>query len=160
MIKIDDIKKMNTQDRLKYMVLLVKSQLGAESDFISNLSNISAIIKECIGDTNWTGFYLYKEGELKLGPFQGKPACNKIAIGKGVCGTSFKENKTIIVPDVHAFEGHIPCDSNTNSEIVVPLIKDEKLLGVIDLDSEKINRFSELEKFYLEKVRDEIIKKY
>ncbi|MFA6941786.1 MAG: GAF domain-containing protein, partial [Clostridiaceae bacterium] len=118
-----------------------------------------AIINESIPEINWAGFYLFKEGELVLGPFQGKPACNRIAVGKGVCGTAFLNNETLLVPDVHLFSGHIACDSESNSEIVVPIITGDIKLGVLDIDSPVKNRFSDLEKLYLEKLVIEI-KKY
>ena len=159
MIKLDKIKEMNKEDKLKYMVILSRGQLSSEKDMTANLSNISAIINECIPDINWAGFYLFKEGELVLGPFQGKPACNRIAVGKGVCGAAFLNNETLLVPDVHLFPGHIACDSESNSEIVVPIIKGDKKLGVLDIDSPVKNRFSDLEKAYLEKLVMEI-KKY
>jgi L-methionine (R)-S-oxide reductase len=94
-------------------------------------------------DLNWAGFYLYKEGELVLGPFQGNPACVRIALGKGVCGCAAQLNQTLVVENVHEFPGHIACDSASNSEIVVPLIKDEQLIGVLDLDSPSMARFDE-----------------
>lgn len=159
MIKIDRIKDMNKEDKLKYMLILSRGQLSSEKDMTANISNISAIINECIPEINWAGFYLFKEGELVLGPFQGKPACNRIAVGKGVCGRAFLNNETLLVPDVHLFPGHIACDSDSNSEIVVPIIKDHNKFGVIDIDSPVKNRFSGLEKSYLEKLVLEI-KKY
>jgi len=159
MIKIDRIKDMNKEDKLKYMLILSRGQLSSEKDMTANLSNISAIINESIPEINWAGFYLFKEGELVLGPFQGKPACSRIAVGKGVCGTAFLNNETLLVPDVHLFPGHIACDSESNSEIVVPIISGDIKLGVLDIDSPVKNRFSDLEKLYLEKVAMEI-KKY
>lgn len=159
MIKIDRIKDMNKEDKLKYMLILSRGQLSSEKDMTANISNISAIINECIPEINWAGFYLFKEGELVLGPFQGKPACSRIAIGKGVCGKAFLNNETLLVPDVHLFPGHIACDSDSNSEIVLPIIKDHNKFGVLDIDSPVKNRFSGLEKSYLEKLILEI-KKY
>lgn len=159
MIKINQIKNMNREEKLKYMLILCRGQLSSEKDMTANLSNISAIINECMPEINWAGFYLFKEGELVLGSFQGKPACNRIAVGKGVCGTAFLNNETLLVPDVHLFSGHIACDSDSNSEIVVPIIKGSVKLGVLDIDSPVKNRFSDLEKAYLEKLVFEI-KKY
>lgn len=159
MIKIDRIKDMNKEDKLKYMLILSRGQLSSEKDMTANISNISAIINECIPEINWAGFYIFKEGELVLGPFQGKPACSRIAVGEGVCGKAFLNNETLLVPDVHLFPGHIACDSDSNSEIVVPIIKDDIKLGVLDIDSPVKNRFSDLEKSYLEKLILEI-KKY
>ncbi|MCT4686806.1 MAG: GAF domain-containing protein [Vallitalea sp.] len=101
---------------------------------------------------NWVGFYLYKNDELVLGPFQGKTACIRIKIGKGVCGTAGKLRETQIVPDVHEFEGHIPCDGDTNSEIVIPIVVDNKLIGVLDIDSPITNRFDVTDSEYLNKL--------
>ena len=115
--------------------------LQGERDLIANAANTAALIYDALPDLNWAGFYLYKSGELVLGPFQGKPACVRIAIGKGVCGTAAARRETVMVEDVHAFPGHIACDSASNSEIVVPLIRGTELLGVLDLDSPKLRRF-------------------
>ncbi len=116
--------------------------LQGERDLIANAANTAALLYDALPDLNWAGFYLYKSGELVLGPFQGKPACVRIAIGKGVCGTAAARRETVLVEDVHAFPGHIACDSASNSEIVVPLIRGTELLGVLDLDSPKHARFS------------------
>jgi L-methionine (R)-S-oxide reductase len=115
--------------------------LQGERDLIANAANTAALIYDALPDLNWAGFYLYKSGELVLGPFQGKPACVRIAIGKGVCGTAAARRETVLVEDVHAFPGHIACDSASNSEIVVPLVRGTELLGVLDLDSPKLKRF-------------------
>ncbi len=116
--------------------------LSGEHDLIANAANTSALIFGALPDLNWAGFYLYKSGELVLGPFQGKPACVRIAIGKGVCGTAAERRQTVLVEDVHSFPGHIACDSASNSEIVIPLIRGNELLGVLDLDSPKLRRFT------------------
>lgn len=115
--------------------------LHGERDRIANAANLSALIWHTLPDLNWAGFYLYDGRELVLGPFQGKPACVRIALGKGVCGTAAQARATQLVEDVHAFPGHIACDSASNSEIVVPLLRGEVLLGVLDLDSPKPARF-------------------
>ena len=115
--------------------------LAGERDLIANAANTAALIYDALPDLNWAGFYLYKSGELVLGPFQGKPACVRIAIGKGVCGTAAARRETVLVEDVHAFPGHIACDSASNSEIVVPLVRGTDLIGVLDLDSPKLRRF-------------------
>src|SRR3954462_947752 len=115
--------------------------LDGERDLIANAANTAALIYDALPGLNWVGFYLYKSGELVLGPFQGKPACVRIAIGKGVCGTAAARRETILVEDVHAFPGHIACDSASNSEIVVPLLHGTELLGVLDLDSPRHGRF-------------------
>jgi L-methionine (R)-S-oxide reductase len=117
--------------------------LAGEHDLVANAANLSALLFYSLPDLNWAGFYFYKEGELVLGPFQGQPACVRIALGKGVCGTAAARRETIIVADVHGFPGHIACDSASNSEIVVPLVKDKQLLGVLDLDSPTVARFDE-----------------
>ncbi len=115
--------------------------LHGERDAIANCANASSLIWHTLPDLNWAGVYLWKNGELVVGPFQGKPACVRIALGRGVCGTSAARRETIVVPDVHAFPGHIACDSASNSEIVVPLLAGDRLLGVLDLDSPKLDRF-------------------
>ena len=107
--------------------------LGGESDFVANAANTSALIFDALPDLNWVGFYFLKGDELVVGPFQGKPACVRIALGKGVCGTAAVERRTIVVPDVEAFPGHIACDAASRSEVVVPLIAGRELLGVLDM---------------------------
>jgi len=154
MFKLDKIKDMTNEERLKYMLLLVKSQLSSETDDLANISNVTGIIMACIDNLNWAGFYILRADELVLGPFQGLPACNRIAIGKGVCGTAVKSKEVQLVPDVHQFPGHIACDEASNSELVVPIIKDGNVYGVLDLDSPIKNRFTELEKDYFIKLVD------
>jgi L-methionine (R)-S-oxide reductase len=117
--------------------------LSGESDFVANAANTAALIFDALPDLNWAGFYFLQRDELVLGPFQGKPACVRIALGKGVCGTAAVERKTIIVPDVEAFPGHIACDAASRSEIVVPLIAGGELLGVLDVDSPRLARFDQ-----------------
>ena len=134
---------------------LVKKQLQAllhgEKNQIANLSNTSSLLNQFLDRINWVGFYLMDENnELVLGPFQGLPACVRIPLGKGVCGTSAKNMETLRVEDVHQFPGHIACDVHRNSEIVIPLIKDGRLLGVLDIDSPEKNRFDELDQEQLE----------
>lgn len=116
--------------------------LEGETDLIANLSNTSALLNENLDQINWVGFYLMKEGALILGPFQGKPACVHIKVGQGVCGTAVQEDKTQRVEDVHAFPGHIACDANSQSEIVIPLHKNGEVVGVLDIDAPIRNRFS------------------
>lgn len=116
--------------------------LQGERDLVANAANTAALIYDALPGLNWAGFYLYKSGELVLGPFQGKPACVRIALGKGVCGTAAARRETVLVEDVHAFPGHIACDSASNSEIVIPLIRGTELLGVLDLDSPQHGRFA------------------
>jgi len=142
----------NIEDNYKFMVQAVKAFLDGEPNIVANLSNASAIINEYVQDINWAGFYLMENGELVLGPFQGKPACIRIPVGRGVCGTTAEKKETIIVEDVHQFPGHIACDTASNSEIVIPIMKDGEVFGVLDIDSPEFNRFTELEKKYLEEV--------
>ena len=135
---------------------LVQKQLKAiiegEHNFIANLSNASALLNIFFTDINWVGFYLYEKetNQLVLGPFQGLPACIRIPLGKGVCGTSANKRETIVVDNVHEFPGHIACDAASNSEIVVPMVKDGELIGVLDIDSPLFNRFNETDKKGLE----------
>lgn len=117
---------------------------------IANLANASALINEHMDRLNWAGFYLMEEGQLVLGPFQGKVACIEISVGRGVCGTAVAEDKTQLVYDVHQFKGHIACDEASNSEIVVPIHKDGKIYGVLDIDSPVVGRFTEEDKEGLE----------
>jgi L-methionine (R)-S-oxide reductase len=123
--------------------LQLRSLLEGERDFIANAANFSSLLYHSLPDVNWTGIYLCKGGELVLGPFQGQPACVRIAIGKGVCGTAAEQRQTILVDNVNEFPGHIACDSASNSEIVVPLIVNDELIGVLDLDSPSLSRFDD-----------------
>jgi L-methionine (R)-S-oxide reductase len=115
--------------------------LSGERDLVANAANTAALIYDALPELNWAGFYFLKQGELVVGPFQGKPACVRIALGKGVCGAAAEQRKTIVVPDVAAFPGHIACDAASRSEIVVPLIAGPELLGVLDIDSPRLQRF-------------------
>lgn len=117
--------------------------ISDETDFIANLANISALLFNEMPDLNWSGFYLLKQQQLVLGPFQGKPACVRIDIGKGVCGTAVATGEIQVVPDVHQFPGHIACDSASNSEIVLPLRVRGDIIGVLDIDSPLLNRFDQ-----------------
>ncbi|MFD3156956.1 GAF domain-containing protein [Haloimpatiens sp. FM7330] len=151
MFDIKIFEEMDLNEKYENMVSMLEALISDETDFITNLSNASALINALVGRVNWCGFYLMKNGELVLGPFQGMPACTRIQVGKGVCGTAVEDKKTLIVEDVHKFEGHIACDSASNSEIVVPIIKDDIVYGVLDIDSMEFGRFTSLEKEYLEK---------
>ncbi len=126
---------------------VLRSQLQAvllgERDFIANLANAAALIFQTLPGVNWAGFYLLRKGELVLGPFQGKPACTRIALTRGVCGAAASRQETVIVPDVHEFPGHIACDPASRSEIVIPLLHEGELLGVLDLDSPLLGRFQQ-----------------
>ncbi len=125
----------------------------------SNLANISALLKLCLDRTNWVGFYLWEEkaAELVLGPFQGLPACTRIALGKGVCGTAIRTRRTQLVPDVHEFPGHIACDGASRSEIVVPIIRHGEALGVLDVDSPEKARFDETDQAWLERIVEALV---
>ncbi len=139
----------------------LKALLDKEDWLITSLSNASALLNEYLDNINWVGFYLMQNGELVLGPFQGKSACVRIKVGRGVCGTAVSEDKTQLVPDVHQFPGHIACDSASNSEIVVPIHFGGEVVAVLDIDSPLFNRFTEEDKINLEesaKIIEEIWK--
>lgn len=138
--------------REQYAALLhgLDGLLAGERDTIANAANAASLIWHSLPNLNWAGFYLWKDGELVVGPFQGKPACVRIALGRGVCGTAAARRSTIVVPDVHAFPGHIACDSASNSEIVIPLLDGARLLGVLDLDSPLHARFDAEDAAHLE----------
>jgi L-methionine (R)-S-oxide reductase len=123
------------------LIAQAKALVDGESDLIANLANLSALIWQSLPDLNWAGFYLWKQDELVLGPFQGKPACVRIGYGKGVCGTAVARKATLIVDDVDQFPGHIVCDSASRSEIVVPMLRGDEIVGVLDVDSPKLSRF-------------------
>lgn len=120
-----------------------KSLIEGEPDLIANLANLSALLWMRLPQINWAGFYLYKDEQLVLGPFQGKPACVRIPMGRGVCGTAAKLGEAQLVEDVHQFEGHIACDSASNSEVVIPFYQGDYLAGVLDIDSPKVGRFDQ-----------------
>ena len=137
----------------QYATLLpqIEALLMGETDLVANLANVAAALKEQF-DWLWVGFYLVKEDQLVLGPFQGPVACTRIQKGRGVCGSAWAEKKTLIVPDVEAFPGHIACSSASKSEIVLPLIKDGIVTGVLDVDSADLGQFDEIDQKWLEKV--------
>ena len=135
----------------------IKAIIDKDLPLVSNLANVSAILNK-LDNINWCGFYLLRDDVLYLGPFQGEVACSKIPLGKGVCGTAAKEKRTFIVDDVNQFKGHIACSTLSKSEIVTPIIKDNIILGVIDIDSPIYNRFTELDKVLLENVAKELAK--
>ena len=144
---------MNYSKEEKYQSLLlqIRELIKNERDLIANLANTVAALKRAFGFF-WVGFYLVKESELVLGPFQGPVACTRIPLGKGVCGTAWKERRTIIVHDVEQFPGHIACSSESKSEIVVPLFNKGEIIGVLDIDSDCLNTFDETDAKYLEKI--------
>ncbi len=142
-------------------LLLKQAQalLEDESDLIANCANLAALIYNNIEGLNWAGFYIYKDGDLVLGPFQGLSACTRIKMGKGVCGTSALDRRVLNIKDVHEFPGHIACDSASNSELVIPIINNDNLIAVLDLDSPEFNRFDhEIQIFFEEIVKLLILK--
>ncbi|MCJ8009598.1 GAF domain-containing protein [Lederbergia wuyishanensis] len=149
-----------SEDRIKNYELVTKqlvALLDGEPNQIANLSNASALLNQFLDRINWVGFYLMENNELVLGPFQGLPACVRIPLGRGVCGTAAANKETIVVADVNLFPGHIACDAASQSEIVIPLIKDGTIIGVLDIDSPEKNRFDELDKEYLEKFVEKLM---
>lgn len=137
----------------KYRELLpqIHALVSTETDMVANLANISAALKQTFGFF-WVGFYLVKDDELVLGPFQGPIACTRIRLGRGVCGTAWKEARTLIVPDVEQFPGHIACSSDSKSEIVVPVKKQDVVIGVLDIDSDTLDSFDDVDARYLEEI--------
>jgi len=136
----------------------LEALLSGERDFIANAAQFSAFVYHELEGLNWAGFYLVKDDELVLGPFQGKVACVRIAFGRGVCGAAAASRQTQRVEDVHAFPGHIACDSASNSELVVPLIKEGRLIGVLDLDSPRVGRFSEADQCGIEVLAEVLLR--
>lgn len=132
------------------LIKQLKALIEDEKNAIANFSNASSLLNQFLDRVNWVGFYLMEDGELVLGPFQGLPACVRIPLGKGVCGTAASKQETLRIEDVHAFPGHIACDAASQSEIVVPMIKDGQVIGVLDIDSPEKNRFDELDQQKLE----------
>jgi GAF domain-containing protein len=132
--------------------------LAGERDALANFANMSALLYEALPDVNWTGFYFLRGQELVLGPFQGRVACVRIALGSGVCGSAAARRETVIVPDVHAFPGHIACDAASRSEIVIPLLHQGQLLGVLDIDSPRLARFDHEDRAGLEPLVDVLLR--
>nr|WP_247739326.1 GAF domain-containing protein [Bacillus sp. 165] len=135
----------------------LQALIADEPNTIANLANASSLLNQFLEDINWVGFYLTEGSQLVLGPFQGLPACVRIPFGRGVCGTAAETGTTQLVADVHQFPGHIACDAASNSEIVVPMIKDGKVIGVLDIDSPNKNRFDQVDQMYLEKFVEVLI---
>lgn len=144
--------KGSKEEQFNLVVKQLTALIEDEDNMIANLSNASALLNQFLERINWVGFYLYDEekNELVLGPFQGLPACVRIPFGKGVCGTAAEKRETLVVPDVNQFPGHIACDANSQSEIVIPMVKNDQLIGVLDIDSPETNRFDEVDKTKLE----------
>lgn len=157
MFQIQDYKGTSIE-KYEAVIRQLDALLLNETDMIANLSNAAALLNQFLDKINWVGFYLWKNEELILGPFQGLPACVRIPKGKGVCGTVVEKLETIRVPDVHQFPGHIACDANSRSEIVLPLLKDGELLGVLDIDSPIVERFSSQDEKGLQLFVDTLMK--
>jgi len=141
----------NKTEQYQLLIPQIEALLDGETDLVANMANICAALKEQF-NWFWVGFYLVKQNELVLGPFQGPVACTRIAKGRGVCGTSWAEAKTLIVPDVEAFPGHIACSSLSRSEIVLPVFSDSEVAGVLDVDSSELDQFDETDAKYLEQI--------
>jgi GAF domain-containing protein len=142
---------MNKTDRYQALYKQIESVVSGETDQIANMANVTALLHEAFGFW-WTGFYIVRDSELVLGPFQGPVACTRIGFGKGVCGTSWERKETIVVPDVHEFPGHIACSSLSQSEIVVPMFRNNDVYAVLDIDSESLSTFDDIDKDWLEKI--------
>lgn len=152
--------KIDLQDKREFYRLLnlqLDGLLAGETDFIANLANASALLFDQLPEINWAGFYLLKGNQLVLGPFQGKPACVRIPLGRGVCGTAASEGKTQVVKDVHRFPGHIACDAASRSEIVLPMHVMGRLFGVLDIDSPNLERFDEEDRQGLEQFVQQLV---
>ena len=145
------IKNGDKQEMYETLLPQIASLVGNETDLIANMANIAAALKQTFGFF-WVGFYLVKEDELVLGPFQGPIACTRIRLGRGVCGTAWKEARTLIVPDVEQFPGHIACSSDSKSEIVVPILQQGEVIGVLDIDSDELDSFDTIDARYLEEI--------
>lgn len=145
---------MNKTPVYQSLLQAARALLQMEQDPIANAANTAALLFQTLPGLNWAGFYILRGDTLVLGPFQGKPACVRIALGKGVCGTAAQKQQTLVVKDVHAFPGHIACDAASNSEIVVPVIKNGKLWGVLDIDSPLPARFDDTDRQFLQQVAD------
>ena len=149
--KLDILKHASREDQYKNILPQIEALIEGESDTIANLANVSAVLKQAFNFL-WVGFYIVKKEELVLGPFQGRIACTRIKFGKGVCGTAWKENRIVIVEDVNTFEGHIACDSESRSEIVIPIRKHNEIIAVLDVDSDRENHFTQIDAKYLTQI--------
>lgn len=146
---------LSKEEKYKHLLPQIKSLITGENDTIANMANISAALKE-VFDFWWVGFYLVKENQLVLGPFQGPIACTRIPFTKGVCGACYSKNKTILVDNVDEFPGHIACSSATKSEIVIPILNEKEVIAVLDVDSQHLNNFDQIDKKYLEEIAKSI----
>lgn len=148
-----EVKDYSNNREKSYLTIInqLKALIKDEPDVTANLANASALLNQFLDDINWVGFYLWKDTELVLGPFQGLPACIRIPAGKGVCGTAYSKKQTMLVPNVNEFPGHIVCDAKSQSEIVIPLVVNNEVYGVLDIDSPILDRFDSIDQTYLEK---------
>jgi len=146
------------EEQYETVIKQLDALLNGESNVVANLSNASALLNQFLDRVNWVGFYVTEGNQLVLGPFQGMPACVRIPFGRGVCGAAAETKTTQLVADVHQFPGHIACDSASNSEIVVPIVKEGTVVGVLDIDSPEKNRFDEVDQRYLEKFVETLLK--
>ncbi|MFP3378165.1 GAF domain-containing protein [Bacillus sp. SIMBA_069] len=146
------------EEQYETVIKQLDALLTGEPNVVANLSNASALLNQFLDRVNWVGFYVTDGNQLVLGPFQGMPACVRIPFGRGVCGVAAETKTTQLVADVHQFPGHIACDSASNSEIVVPIVKEETVIGVLDIDSPEKNRFDEIDQRYLEKFVETLLK--
>jgi GAF domain-containing protein len=142
---------MQKKQEYETVLLAVKGLVTDPQLPVSLYANVSALLKQTLSDVSWVGFYLFNGTALYLGPFQGKVACVDITLDRGVCGLAARSKKTVVVPDVHKFPGHIACDEGSNSEIVIPIVKNNQLIGVLDIDSYSLSRFDAVDQTYLEK---------
>ena len=149
----EDLKIISASKETQYQSIIpqIEALLSGETDLIANLANVSAALKEQF-NFFWVGFYLVKDDELVLGPFQGPVACTRIALGKGVCGSAWQQKKTLIVPDVDVFPGHIACSSASKSEIVIPIIRQGEVVAVLDVDSDELDQFDSVDEKYLTEI--------
>lgn len=146
------------EEQYETVIKQLDALLTGEPNVVANLSNASALLNQFLDRVNWVGFYVTEGNQLVLGPFQGMPACVRIPFGRGVCGVAAETKTTQLVADVHQFPGHIACDSASNSEIVVPIVKEATVIGVLDIDSPEKNRFDEVDQRYLEKFVETLLK--
>lgn len=146
------------EEQYETVIKQLDALLTGEPNVVANLSNASALLNQFLDRVNWVGFYVTEGNQLVLGPFQGMPACVRIPFGRGVCGVAAETKTTQLVADVHQFPGHIACDSASNSEIVVPIVKEGTVIGVLDIDSPEKNRFDEVDQRYLEKFVETLLK--
>ena len=159
-IKYETLAELSKEDKYKAIIPQIEELIEGESDLTANLANISSVLKYTFNNISWVGFYITdkaEKGVLKLGPFQGKPACTRLLYGKGVCGTAAERKVTVIVEDVNAFPGHVFCDSGSKSEIVVPLVKEGTVIAVLDIDSHEYSAFDETDSKYLEEIITKIL---